>query len=67
MRLRLLELSAQRRLPRRGRGAKSAAQAMTLPGTRLRYLFSLARLCRENGGARAVEIAVSEPWKKLLR
>jgi Mn-dependent DtxR family transcriptional regulator len=57
MRLRLLELSAQRRLPRRGRGAKSAAQAMTLPGTRLRYLFSLARLCRENGGARAVEIA----------
>lgn len=57
MRLRLLGLPAQRRLPRRGRGAKSAAPAMTLPGARLRYLFSLARLCRENGGARAVEIA----------
>ena len=30
---------------------------MMLPGARLRYLFSLARLCQENGGARAVEIA----------
>lgn len=30
---------------------------MTLPSARLRYLFALARLCRENGGARAVEIA----------
>lgn len=30
---------------------------MMLPGARLRYLFSLARLCQENGRARAVEIA----------
>lgn len=28
-----------------------------LPATRLRYLFALEKLCQENGGARAVEIA----------
>lgn len=57
MLLRLLCLPQQRHLPWRAQGAKNAAQAMTLPGARLRYLFSLAQLCQENGGARAVEIA----------
>ena len=57
MRLRMLKLPKQRHLLRRKQGAKNAAETMMLPGARLRYLFSLARLCRENGGARAVELA----------
>ena len=57
MRLRTLKLPKQRHLLRRKQGAENAAETMMLPGARLRYLFSLARLCRENGGARAVELA----------
>ncbi len=32
-------------------------RTFALPATRLRYLFALEKLCQENGGARAVEIA----------